>query len=108
MLMKPDEVKNGLLVHSTSICDDDCPYFGLNGCGVYCSNELCGDALSLIKQLESKLNQAVEDIRLLGRMGINICPVCANYNHGQGCKECIRCLKEDNFKWRGAAKEDKA
>lgn len=54
------------------------------------------------------LNQAVEDIRMLGRMGINICPVCANYNHGQGCKECIRCLKEDNFKWRGAVKEDKA
>ena len=54
------------------------------------------------------LNQAVEDIRLLGRMGQNICPVCANYNHGQGCKECVKCLKEDNFKWRGAVKEDKA
>lgn len=102
MLKKPDEVKHGLLVHSTSICDDDCPYFGLNGCGVYCSNELCGDALSFIKQLESKLNQAVEDLRLLGRMGANICPVCAHYNHGAGNPEkCPKALKEDCFEWRG-------
>lgn len=54
------------------------------------------------------LNQAVADIRILGRMGQNVCPVCAHYNHGQGCKECIRCLKEDNFKWRGVVKEDKS
>lgn len=45
--------------------------------------------------------KAVEDIRLLGRMGINICPVCAHHNHGQGSKECVKCLKEDNFEWRG-------
>lgn len=110
MLMKPDEVKHGLLVHSTSICDDDCPYFGLNGCGVYCSNEMCGDALSLIKQLESKLNQAVEDIRMLGRMGQNICPVCAHHNHGEGSKEhCITCIinrDTDNFEWRGMKKDE--
>lgn len=55
-----------------------------------------------------KMNAAVKDIRLLGRMGINVCPVCAHHNHGQGCKECVKCLKEDNFKWRGAVKEDKA
>lgn len=59
-----------------------------------------------LDQLESKLKQAVEDIRLLGRMGQNVCPVCANYNHGQGCKECIKCLKEDNFKWRGLVEKE--
>lgn len=50
-----------------------------------------------------KLKQAVEDIRMLGRMGANICPVCAHYNHGAGNpKQCPRALKcEDCFEWRG-------
>lgn len=48
------------------------------------------------------LNQAVEDIRMLGRMGANICPVCAHYNHGAGDpKQCPKALKEDCFEWRG-------
>lgn len=55
--------------------------------------------------LESKLNQAVEDIRMLGRMGANICPVCAHYNHGEGDKrKCVSCIinrDTDNFEWRG-------
>lgn len=59
-----------------------------------------------ISELESKLNQAVEDIRMLGRMGQNICPVCAHHNHGEGSKEhCITCIinrDTDNFEWRGA------
>lgn len=47
-------------------------------------------------------DQAINDIRMLGRMGQNICPVCAHYNHGEGCKdECPKCLKEDHFVWRG-------
>lgn len=46
------------------------------------------------------LIQAMEDFKLLGRMGVYICPVCERYNHGQGCKECIKCLTDDNFKWR--------
>lgn len=58
-----------------------------------------------IQQLEGDLNRAVADIRILGRMGQNVCPVCAHYNHGQGCKECVKCLKEDNFKWRGVVNE---
>ena len=53
-------------------------------------------------RLEHKLNEAVEDIRLLGRMGANICPVCAHYNHGAGDPEkCPNALKEDCFEWRG-------
>lgn len=64
--------------------------------------------LESIRMQTELLNQAVEDIRMLGRMGHNICPVCANYNHGEGCKKCIACvLKKDNdyFEWRGLVKE---
>jgi len=55
-----------------------------------------------IRNHESKMKQAEADIRMLGRMGANICPVCANYNHGQGCKECVKHLSgEECFEWRG-------
>lgn len=50
-------------------------------------------------------DQAVEDIRTLGRMGQNICPVCAHYNNGEGSKTCISCPKMDNWEWRGLVKE---
>lgn len=49
--------------------------------------------------------KAVEDIRALGRMGANICPLCAHYNHGEGGKQCIACPKMDNWEWRGNVKE---
>lgn len=52
-------------------------------------------------RLEAELVQAVEDIRALGRMGANICPLCAHYNHGEGDKQCIACPKVDNWEWRG-------
>lgn len=59
----------------------------------------------LVNELQAKLNQAVEDMRMLGRMGANVCPVCAHYNHGEGSKEhCITCItnrETDNFEWRG-------
>lgn len=49
---------------------------------------------------------AVEDIRLLGRTGEFICPVCAHYNHGEGTKgECVKCLTGDGFRWRGEKEE---
>ena len=51
-MLKPEEVKEGLLVHAHTICDDLCPYYAFKGGGVLCSNELCGDALSYIEQLE--------------------------------------------------------
>ena len=60
-----------------------------------------------VEQLESKLNRAVEDIRLLGRTGEFICPVCAHYNNGEGVKgECVKCLTGDGFRWRGEEHED--
>lgn len=53
-------------------------------------------------RLQTALNQAVEDILLLGCMGANICPVCAHYNHGAGDpKHCPKALKEDCFEWKG-------
>lgn len=56
-----------------------------------------------IVRLADKLHQAVEDIRMLGRTGEFICPVCAHYNHGEGTKgECIKCLTGDGFEWRGS------
>lgn len=55
-----------------------------------------GDTKRLIMLLK-----AMEDFKLLGRRVAYICPVCAHYNHGQGCKECVKCLTDDNFKWRG-------
>lgn len=62
--------------------------------------------LSLIEKCDSlykTLDVVVNDIRMLGRMGANICPVCAHYNHGAGDpKQCPRALKgEDCFEWRG-------
>jgi hypothetical protein len=58
----------------------------------------CNDA-------EAECEALIEDIRMLGRMGQNICPVCAHYNHGEGSKKCITCPKMDNFEWRGVVKE---
>jgi hypothetical protein len=60
-----------------------------------------------VHQLEITLKKAVEDIRLLGRTGEFICPVCAYYNHGEGTKgECVKCLTGDGFRWRGVKEED--
>ena len=65
------------------------------------------NALDGVNPLESKLNQAVEDIRLLGRTGEFICPVCAHYNHGEGTTgECVKCLTGDGFRWRGEEREE--
>lgn len=67
---------------------------------------LHAETLAHIQQLESKLNQAVEDIRMLGRTGEFICPVCAHYNHGEGTKgECVKCFTGDGFRWRGEKEE---
>lgn len=63
-----------------------------------------------MKEVENRLNQAVEDMRMLGRMGANICPVCAWYNHGEGCKDkCVPCItnkETDNFRWRGENEQE--
>lgn len=60
---------------------------------------------NLMKQnelLRKERDAAVEDIRLLGRTGEFICPVCAHYNHGEGTTgECVKCLTGDGFRWRG-------
>lgn len=105
-MKKPEEIKLGLDCGDCKIC----PYSEYrNNDGDYHCNEVEGDALAYIQQLESKLNQAVEDIRLLGRTGEFICPVCAHYNHGEGTKgECIKCLTGDGFRWRGDKEEDNA
>lgn len=59
--------------------------------------------------LRRERDRAVEDIRMLGRMGANICPVCAHYNHGKGTNgECVKCLTGDGFRWRGKKGEDDA
>lgn len=61
--------------------------------------------MALIEKCDSlykEIDAVVEDIRMLGRMGANICPVCAHYNHGAGDpKHCPKALKEDCFEWRG-------
>ena len=57
-----------------------------------------------VKALDDLLRQrdaAVEDMRMLGRMGENTCSVCAHRNHGEGGEKCIGCLIEDNWEWRG-------
>lgn len=104
-MKKPGEIKKSLRIHSF-------PHpTGCNGCAyrekkLHCTNELHKDVIEYIKQLESKLNQAVEDIRMLGRTGEFICPVCAHYNHGEGTKgECVKCLTGDGFRWRGEKEE---
>lgn len=66
---------------------------------MFCQTEWMG-------QMIGERDQAVEDLKMLGRMGANICPVCAHYNHGEGSKKCISCPKMDNFEWRGLVKED--
>lgn len=59
-----------------------------------------------VGQLIGERDQAVEDIKMLGRLGANICPLCSNYSHGEGNKACISCLKLDNFEYRGIVKEE--
>lgn len=63
--------------------------------------DIIGMMLEVEKAKEER-NQAVEDIRSLGRMGANICPLCAHYNHGMGSKTmCPACPKLDNWEWHG-------
>lgn len=116
-MKKPEEIKKGLEFASIDCrdahdCDKTCAYYK------ECSNPfyesacvpctMLFDALALIQQLESKLNQAVEDIRMLGCIGNWLCPVCAYYNHGEGTKgKCVKCLTGDGFRWRGEKEEDK-
>jgi hypothetical protein len=106
MQKTPDEIKRSLRVHAFPHST------GCNGCAYYdkkahCSERLLKDVFVYIQQLESKLNQAVEDIRMLGRTGEFICPVCAHYNHGEGTKgECVKCLTGDGFRWRGEKEEE--
>lgn len=54
-----------------------------------------------IEGLLKERDAAVNDMRVLGRMGENTCSVCANRNHGEGGQKCIGCLIEDNWEWRG-------
>lgn len=63
------------------------------------------DLLFEVKALKAERDALVEDLKMLGRMGQNICPVCVNYNHGEGRLNCIACPKMDNFEWRGLVKE---
>lgn len=120
-MTKVEQTMKGLECCSTNeFCPgQECPY----NQSFDCHQDMASDALALIKrlannvgeserwsaflydqndELESKLNQAVEDIRMLGRTGEFICPVCAHYNHGEGTKgECVKCLTGDGFRWRG-------
>ncbi len=58
------------------------------------------------EKFREERNSAVEDIRMLGRTGEFICPVCAYFNHGEGTKgECVKCLTGDGFRWRGSQDE---
>lgn len=109
-MKKPEEIKKGLECCSADDlhCDKDCPY-QYDCLEVSRYKGLESDALAYIQQLESKLNQAIEDIRMLGRTGEFICPVCAHYNHGEGTKgECIKCLTGDGFEWRGSREQEAA
>lgn len=100
-MKKPEEIKKGLEACNGRYPCDECPYRKTPK-GKDCKTERNMDALAYIQQLESKLNQAVEDIRMLGRTGEFICPVCAYYNHGEGTSgECVKCLTGDGFRWRG-------
>ena len=76
--------------------------------GVYLTTEERDFILATVTKWEKLISQAVEDIRMLGRMGQNVCPVCAHYNHGEGTKgECVKCLTGDGFRWRGLKEDDK-
>lgn len=102
-MKKPDEIKKGLNCSLTEVCaGSTCPYWAEHD---LCIRRSRADAVALIQQLESKLNQAVEDIRLLAQMEF-ACPVCAYYNNGEGIKgECVKCLTGDGFRWRGEKEE---
>lgn len=64
------------------------------------------DLVFRIADLKDERVALEADMRLLGRMGQNICPVCAHYNHGAGNPEhCPKALKEDCFEWRGVKHE---
>lgn len=96
---------------------EGCRYKGVHQEMGFCATPVCTKTMNLehaakayaakdcpykIVKPADMLKQAVEDIRLLDRMGANICPVCAHYNHGAGDpKHCPNALKEDCFEWRG-------
>lgn len=99
-----DSIKKGLEHCINGTTCRGCPYCEECATASDC-NPMHKDLQAYIQQLESKLNQAVEDIRLLGRMEF-ACPVCAHYNGGEGTKgECVKCLTGDGFRWRGEKEE---
>lgn len=62
--------------------------------------------MSECEGLRGERDSAVKDIRMLGRMGANVCPLCVHYNHGEGSKQCVSCPKGDNFRWRGIVEKE--
>lgn len=58
-------------------------------------------AVRTIESLLKERDAAVNDMRILGRMGENTCAVCKNRNRGEGGEKCIGCLIVDNWEWRG-------
>lgn len=105
----PDTIKKGLACHSDepADCYGNCEY-KYDACFPDCNAQLRKDALAYIQQLEAERNQALEDLRYIGKLRENNCTFCLFYNHGDGSKECIRCgmFGEDHWQWRGVpAKE---
>ena len=96
---------------------EGCRYKGVHQEMGFCATPVCTKTMNLedaakayaakdcpykIVKHADLLKRAVEDIRMLGRMGEFICPVCAYYNHGEGTSgECVKCLTGDGFRWRG-------
>lgn len=101
-MKKLEDVKKSLEVCGAAYGCLECQYMEEKASPYGCGFSRDADALFYIEHLDSKLDEAVEDFRMLGRMGANICPVCAHYNHGAGSPEkCPKALKEDCFEWRG-------
>lgn len=73
--------------------------------GFWFPADLARMTVRTIENLLKERDAAVEDMRMLGKMGENTCFACANRNHGEGGERCIGCLIEDNWEWRGVQED---
>ena len=85
-----EKVIKGLKLHGDSKADcDECPYRNGESPGYGCLEELCKDAISLLKEQEPKLVRIDED-------SVH-CPSCGNelftYPRQKFCDECGQAVK---------------
>lgn len=98
-MKRPDEIKKGLewCTNDAFQCYDNCPYFNSLSNGVDCAQNLCSDALALIRQLEAENAELSGKIKQLERERDALLTIMKGYRECDFCKHGCPPEKEENL-----------